>query len=100
MNVPAASSLSELHFLLLCFCMDKNLVVQSFTVSKVILVIMFSNEVLWFETVISVWVNNDTYFSLHSFYFVLFSTIIFCFVKYLKLSENGLLQWFSSWHGS
>lgn len=61
-------------------------------VSKVILVIMISNGVLWFETVTNVWVNNDSYFALHKF---IFCTFVFhnilCFVKYLKLLENGLL---------
>lgn len=52
MSVPAASSLNELCFLLMFFC--KNLVMQSFTVSKVILVITVNNGVLWFETATNV----------------------------------------------
>lgn len=51
MSVPAASSLSEWGFLLLYFC--KNLVMQGFTVSKAILVIMVNNGILWFETNVS-----------------------------------------------
>lgn len=77
MSVPAASSLNELCFLLLFFC--KNLVMQSFTVSKVILVITVNNGVLWFETATNVWVNTGNCFALHEFVFCTFFTRYFLF---------------------